>query len=71
MRNPQSSVLKYAVVCGLTACALVVSLLLKRIIEPNFFLPFIAVVVVSAWFYGRSAGLISTLLGTLVVDFFS
>ncbi len=69
MHESKNRVLNYAVVCGLTACALLASLFLKRIIEPNFFLPFTAVVLVSSWFYGRWAGLLSTVLSTVVVDF--
>ena len=70
MSGYRSSVTSYAVVAGLTACALVASLLLKKIVEPNFFLPFIGVVLVSTWFFGRTAGLVGTLLGAAVVDFF-
>src|ERR1700730_9764330 len=70
MRTIKGRALSYAIVCALTACALVASLLLKRIIEPNFFLPFTAVVLIASWFYGRWAGLLSTLLGAIVVDFF-
>jgi two-component system, cell cycle sensor histidine kinase and response regulator CckA len=70
MRDARGTPLSYAIVCALTACALLVSLLLKSIIEPNFFLPFTAVVLVSSWFYGRWAGLLSTILGAMTVDFF-
>jgi two-component system cell cycle sensor histidine kinase/response regulator CckA len=70
MRNARGTPLSYAIVCALTSCALVASLLLKRIVEPNFFLPFTAVVLISSWFYGRWAGLLSTILGAMAVDFF-
>ncbi|MDQ6677457.1 MAG: DUF4118 domain-containing protein, partial [Acidobacteriota bacterium] len=70
MPQSRSPVLNYAIVCGLIAWALVTSLILKKIIEPNFFLPFITVTLVASWFFGRNAGLLATALSTVIVDFF-
>lgn len=70
MRSTRGKPLSYVIVCALTACALVLSLVLKRFIEPNFFLPFTGVAVVSSWFYGRWAGLLATILGTMALDLF-
>lgn len=70
MTKPRSQVASYAIVCGLIAWALVTSLILKKVIEPNFFLPFVTVVLVATWFFGRNAGLLATALNTVVIDFF-
>lgn len=70
MPTQRSPVVTYAIVCGLIAWALVTSLILKQIIEPNFFLPFVTVTLVSSWFFGRNAGLLATALSTAVIDFF-
>lgn len=70
MTKLRSPVANYAIVCGLIAWALVTSLILKKIIEPNFFLPFITVTLVSSWFFGRNAGLLATALSTGVIDYF-
>ncbi len=70
MKKPRSPVASYAIVSGLIAWALVTSLILKKIIEPNFFLPFITVTLVSSWFFGRNAGLLATALSTAVIDYF-
>jgi PAS domain S-box-containing protein len=55
---------------GVTAVALVIALLLKVFLEPDFFLPFMAAVVLSAWFYGRTGGLIATASSGIVILFF-
>lgn len=70
MPTQRSTVVTYSIVCGLIAWALVTSLILKQIIEPNFFLPFVTVTLVSSWFFGRNAGLLATALSTLVIDYF-
>ena len=70
MNKARSPIVSYAIVFGLIASALVTSLSLKKIIEPNFFLPFIAVTLVSSWFFGRNAGLLATVLSTVVIDYF-
>jgi hypothetical protein len=58
-------------VLALTAVALLASLLLRPLLEPNFFLFFLAAVWLSAWYYGRAGGLLSTLLaGACVLYFF-
>ena len=70
MPTQRSQVVKYAVVCGLIAWAVVTSFMLKQVMEPSFFLPFITVVLVSSWFFGRNEGLLATALSTIVIDYF-
>jgi two-component system cell cycle sensor histidine kinase/response regulator CckA len=70
MPTQRSPVVTYAIMSGLIAWALVTSLILRKTIEPNFFLPFLTVTLVSSWFFGRNAGLLVTALGTAVIDFF-
>jgi two-component system, cell cycle sensor histidine kinase and response regulator CckA len=53
----------------LTAAALLVSLLLRPVLAPHFFLPFLAAVLASAWLYGRVGGLTATALATAVLGF--
>jgi two-component system, cell cycle sensor histidine kinase and response regulator CckA len=45
---------------ALTAAALLLTLLGKSVLEPNFFILFIAAVWISAWYHGRTGGLIAT-----------
>ncbi len=54
---------------ALTALALLISLLLRSLLEPNFFLPFLAAVFCSAWFYGRVGGFTATVLSTILVGY--
>jgi two-component system, cell cycle sensor histidine kinase and response regulator CckA len=60
----------YAVVIGLTACGLVAALLLDPILEFSYFLPFLAVVFVSSWFYGLRSGILATALTVGVAAYF-
>jgi len=58
---------------SLTALAVLVSLLLRPLLEPNFFLPFLVAVFASAWYYGHVGGFAATAfctiaLGALVVE---
>ena len=55
---------------GVTAVALIVALLLRPFLEPDYFLPFMASVVVSAWLYGRTGGLITTASSAIVILYF-
>jgi len=52
-----------------SAIALLVSLLLRPLLEPNFYLPFLAAVFASAWYYGRVGGYTATALATAAVGF--
>ena len=52
---------------ALTTFAVLVSLLLRPLLEPNFFLPFLIAVFVSAWYYGHVGGLTATLLSTIAL----
>jgi len=57
---------------ALTGLAVLISLLLRPFLQPDFFLPFLVAVFVSAWYYGPvggfSAGALSTIsLGCLLV----
>ena len=70
MLTQRSPVVKYAIMGGLIAWALVTSLILRKTIEPNFFLPFLTVTLVSAWFFGRNAGLLVTAIGAALSYYF-
>lgn len=53
-----------------TAAALLITLLLRPLLAPNLFLLFLAAVWVSAWFYGRTAGLAATAASAFAVMYF-
>ena len=53
-----------------TALALLLSLLLRPLIEPNLFLPFLAAVLFSAWYHGLGGGLAATALSAVAVIYF-
>jgi two-component system, cell cycle sensor histidine kinase and response regulator CckA len=56
---------------ALTSAALLLTLLGKSILEPNFFILFIAAVWVSAWYHGRTGGLIATAASVVaILNFF-
>lgn len=50
-----------------TALAVVICLLLRPLLEPDFFLPFLAAVLLSAWYYGVGGGLFATALSSAAV----
>jgi PAS domain S-box-containing protein len=52
---------------ALTTFAVLVSLLLRPLLEPDFFLPFLVAVFVSAWYYGHVGGFSATALSTLAL----
>jgi PAS domain S-box-containing protein len=52
---------------ALTTFAVLVSLLLRPLLEPNFFLPFLLAVFVSAWYYGHVGGFSATVLSTVAL----
>jgi two-component system cell cycle sensor histidine kinase/response regulator CckA len=52
---------------ALTTFAVLVSLLLRPLLEPNFFLPFLVAVFASAWYYGHIGGFSAALLSTLAL----
>ncbi|HWQ54953.1 MAG TPA: ATP-binding protein, partial [Bryobacteraceae bacterium] len=53
-----------------TTLALLLCLLFEPLLEPNFFLPFLAAVLLSAWYYGVGGGLAATLLSSAAVLYF-
>jgi two-component system, cell cycle sensor histidine kinase and response regulator CckA len=55
---------------ALTAVALLVSLVLRPYLEPDPFLLFMAAVWLSAWYYGRSGGLLATAASAVAILFF-
>jgi two-component system, cell cycle sensor histidine kinase and response regulator CckA len=60
MRHLERSPLYGSVVAlALTAVALLISLLLRPYLEPDIFLLFVVVVWMSAWYYGRTIGLVA------------
>ncbi len=52
---------------ALTTLAVLVSLLLRPLLEPNFFLPFLVAVFASAWYYGHFGGFAATTLCTIAL----
>src|SRR5580704_17819686 len=65
----QSPSLRYSSAIVFPALALLASLLLRPAIDPKLFLPFIAAVFLTAWFYGMGAALLATLVSVLAADF--
>ena len=59
---PNRPYLRYALVVGLAACALAVDRLLSSVFEPDYLVIFLTVVLLSAWFGGRTAGIVSAAL---------
>ena len=55
---------------ALTAIALLVSLVLRPSLEPNTFLLFIVAVWLSAWYYGRTGGLLTTASSAIAILYF-
>jgi PAS domain S-box-containing protein len=58
------------VALGLTAVALLVSLVLRPYLEPDIFLLFVVAVWLSSWYYGRLIGLLATGAGAFALLFF-
>jgi two-component system cell cycle sensor histidine kinase/response regulator CckA len=52
---------------ALSTFAVLVCLLLRPWLEPNFFLPFLVAVFASAWYYGYGAGFTATALSTVAL----
>jgi two-component system, cell cycle sensor histidine kinase and response regulator CckA len=54
---------------ALSALALLISLLFRPLLEPNFYLPLLAAVFASAWYHGRVGGYTAAALSTVAVGF--
>jgi len=52
---------------GVAAAALLAILVLRPLLDPDYFLPFVAAIVASAWFHGRTGGLISTAASAILI----
>jgi two-component system cell cycle sensor histidine kinase/response regulator CckA len=52
---------------ALTTFAVLVSLLLRPLLQPNFFLPFLVAVFASAWYYGHIGGFTATAISTVAL----
>jgi two-component system cell cycle sensor histidine kinase/response regulator CckA len=52
---------------ALTTFAVLVSLLLRPLLQPNFFLPFVVAVFASAWYYGHAGGFSATVFSTVAL----
>lgn len=65
-----SAIRKYTLTGLLVGSALGVTALLQREFPYPFLFLFFAAVMISAWFGGRTAGLLAVLLSTLAVDYF-
>ncbi len=55
---------------ALTTAALILTLLMRPVIEPNVFLLFFAAVLIGAWYHGWAGGLVTTALSTLAALYF-
>ncbi len=64
------SVLRYGVAVGSVAVALLLSFLLRPVVEPNPFIFFFAAVALSAGYGGLRAGLLATILAIFLADYF-
>src|SRR5262249_34384010 len=58
------------VALALTAVALIISLVLRPFLEPDIFLLFVVAVWLSAWYYGRTFGLLATGASALALLYF-
>lgn len=65
----QPPLLRYAVAAGAAAVALLLSALLRPLVEPNPFLFFVAAIAVSAWYGGLGPGLLVTALAVVAVNY--
>ncbi len=66
----QTHLISYVVGAISVAVALICSLVLRTLIEPNYFLLFVAAVAFSAWLRGLRAGLLATALSAVFVGYF-
>lgn len=66
----RAPLLCYGVAVAVVALALVLTLLLRRLLDPDVFSLFFAAVMVSAWYGGLGPGLLATALAALVIDAF-
>jgi len=53
-----------------TAAALLVALLVRPLLEPNYFLPFLGGVLLSAWYYGVAGGFAATVFSSAALLYF-
>ena len=68
MTLPRNSILYSSVFAvGLTAAAVLTTLVFRPYFEPSLALPFLAAVWVCAWFYGRAGGSTATVLSSAAV----
>ncbi|MEW6296278.1 MAG: PAS domain S-box protein [Thermodesulfobacteriota bacterium] len=70
MRTPPSWVVRYSAAVVSAGVALLLTLLLRPLIAPTFFLLFFAAVVLSAWYGGLGPGLLATALAGLGSSYF-
>ncbi len=70
MSHPQSPYVRYTVIAGLSACGLLIALLLRESLHQYVILPSTAAVLVAAWFYGSEGGILATVLGCISAGFF-
>jgi len=68
MIRVKSPSIRYISAVAFPAAALIVAVLLRRVIDPSSFLPFIAAVFLAAWFHGLAAALLATLVSVLAVN---
>ena len=66
-RLKDSSIHSSIFALALTTLAVLVSFILRSLLQPNFFLPFLVAVFVSAWYYGHVGGFTATALCTVAL----
>ena len=69
-RPEPSPVLRYGVAVAVTLAAIGISLLFQDYIQRTVFIFFFGAVAVAAWYGGLGPGLVATVLGVVLVDYF-
>ena len=68
MIRSQSSSLRYAFAIAFPASALLMSVLLRPVLDPSLYLPFIAAVVLTSWYLGLGPGLVAAAVSVLLAE---
>jgi two-component system, cell cycle sensor histidine kinase and response regulator CckA len=61
---PNRPYLRYAIVAAMAVCAVAADRLLSPVLDPDYLVPFLIVVLLSAWFCGLGAGMLAVGLTT-------
>src|SRR5713101_1730887 len=68
MIRPQSSSLRYPSAIAFPAAALLISVLLRQVLDPSLLLPFIAAVLLTSWYFGLGPGLMAAAVSVLLTE---